>query len=180
MLTNHRVLYAVSITSFFLFLSACGRLPPEAQSYSSKASALSVSAKVSQLIDDLSSDSASVRSAAAKALGEMGGKASKAIPALIKALSTDDDASVRSNAAVALGEMKGKASPAILALINAFMTDKDATTSNSAKNALAMIGAKANLLLIQALSEAKGTIAAKEQELKETKEVLAAKEKNDS
>jgi HEAT repeat protein len=95
---------------------------------------------VEQWIQALKDKSFLVRMNAALALGYIGPKANKAVPALIEALK-DKETVVRGGAALALGEIGPKAEKAVPALIQA-LNDKDSTVRNYAKEALKKIQKK--------------------------------------
>ena len=81
---------------------------------------------------------AAVRKQAASALGQFGGDAAEAVPALARALE-DMDAGVRQEAAKTLGALGMQARPAVAALQKA-LTDSDAAVRTEAARALQKIG----------------------------------------
>jgi HEAT repeat protein len=83
--------------------------------------------------------SAAVRQEAASALGQIGGQARMAIPALANALA-DQDAGVRTEAAKALGHIGAQAREAVPSLQRA-LADPDETVRSEATAALKRIGA---------------------------------------
>ena len=83
--------------------------------------------------------SAAVRQQAARALGQMGGQARMAIPALANALG-DQDAGLRTEAAKALGHIGAQAREAVPSLQKA-LTDPDEAVRSEANAALKRIGA---------------------------------------
>lgn len=93
---------------------------------------------VDRLIQDLASPSSEKRMDAATALGELGPRASAAVPALVTALG-DQDSYVRNFAANALGAVGPAAVSAVPALVN-LLHDADESVSQAGQRALAGIG----------------------------------------
>jgi len=93
---------------------------------------------VDRLIQDLANPSSEKRMDAATALGELGPRASAAVPALTAAL-RDQDSYVRNFAANALGAVGPAAATAVPELINS-LHDADESVSQSAQRALGGIG----------------------------------------
>ena len=96
--------------------------------------------RINQLIQQLKSEDAEIRSSAAFALGRMSGSAKSAIPSLIPLLK-DSDAKVRWFAVYALGRMGESARSAIPNLIP-LLKDSDTYVRSSAAEALRKLGYK--------------------------------------
>lgn len=94
---------------------------------------------VCALVGALGDKDASVRAAAAWALGAMGEEAGRAVPALIEALK-DDAGTVREKAAIALGDIGREARQAQQALEEVFASDPDPTVRFAAYYGLCHIG----------------------------------------
>jgi hypothetical protein len=102
---------------------------------------------VDELVSRLKDSSAWTRYLAAKALGELGPAAKKAVPALARAVA-DEHESVRAQAAYALGEIGPEAKGAVLALRRA-LTDSKSSVRLQAACALGEIGPEAKSAALQ-------------------------------
>ncbi|MHC4506691.1 MAG: HEAT repeat domain-containing protein, partial [Planctomycetota bacterium] len=114
---------------------------------------------VDELVSRLKDSSARTRYPAAKALGELGPAAKKAVPALARAVA-DEDESVRAQAAHALGEIGPEAKGAVPALARA-VGDKYRSVRAQAAQALGEIGPEAKgavLALRRALTDSKSNV----------------------
>ncbi len=115
--------------------------------------------KMKGLIRELAHKNKNIRVVAAKALGEMGPKASFAVSDLIKAL-RDSNGQVRVDAAKALGAIGPKASFAVPALIEAF-DDRSDEVRLAVVYTLGAIGSKASSViptLIKALGDSNSRV----------------------
>jgi HEAT repeat protein len=99
---------------------------------------------IEPLLDALKNDSeASVRSAAATALGAIGPEPKTTVPALTEALK-DSSASVKIAAALALGQFGPDARPSLSALRELAANKKDKKISMAARTAVKSISGKKN------------------------------------
>ena len=111
---------------------------------------LAVNALAITMLQDKDSD---VRANAAGALGEIGGQASPAVPALVRAL--EHDKPVRAAVVVSLGQIGadsiGNARRQILVALSSALADQDSIVRMFAAHALRKIGVPAATQLIRAL-----------------------------
>jgi hypothetical protein len=91
--------------------------------------------RVTQLVQQLHHSSVLVRAYAAFDLGELGPRASSAVPALVTALEKDEAKHVRRASAKALGKIGDAACPARPALRRG-LNDRDRYVAGTAENAL--------------------------------------------
>jgi HEAT repeat protein len=99
-----------------------------------------VDEEVALWIKLLNSDKRPVRFQAMAALGEMGARAKRAVPALMKILQTDKDGAIRVGAATALGQIGPAAKDAVVTLVELLLDEERYDLASTAARSLGMIG----------------------------------------